>query len=733
MKAETIIVSNRLPFQFDAKTEALQVASGGLVNAVRGVRFDGEATWIGSMPSTVDRGAWDRAVARLPKEDRLKPQPVFLDPELYDKYYNGLCNDVLWPMLHYEQHLARFDDAAWTAYRAVNQIFAEAVFELAPQGARVWIHDFHFFLLPEVLRKRRPDLLTGLFLHVPFPSSELFRQVPVRNELLNGMLHANLLGFHDYDYLRHFAAAARVILGLESSGIVVEREDGHQCRLGVFPVAIDTARYADGAAEASVVEAAAEFTERTHLEKVILGVDRLDYTKGIDLKLQAFRAMLERHPKLQGRVQLLQLAVPSRTGVPEYVRLRQEVEQLVGAINGRFGSPGYVPVNYMFTSLPLEELLMLYRVADVLLVTSKRDGMNLVAHEYIAAQDDADPGLVCLSEFAGSASVLPHAMRINPWDVTRTADQLRDALVMSKAERIRRHKPMAAQLRRYTATEWAMSFMDELDRAASAEEAVVRRPSARRAMQAADGRPVLLMLDFDGTLAAIVQDPPDARMTDELAETLKQLAAHPRCTICIVSGRDAAFLEAQTAGLDICLAAEHGGEFRGPLPAPWEVRVHSDRDSWYPVAARLMEDFSTRTPGTVVEHKRFGATWHYRLAPRLFAEYQSRRLVVELQSALANLPAQVLTGRKVIEVRAVEANKGQVMRWLMSQAELVPEDALVVAIGDDTTDEDMFTSAPDDAVTIKVGRGQTSARFRVPKQPDVHAFLSALLTELGPY
>ncbi len=730
MNAATIIVSNRLPFQFDPVTESLAPGSGGLINAVRGVRFEGEAMWIGSMPSTVDRAAFDRAVQRLPAEDTLRPEPVFLDPGLYEAYYNRMCNDVLWPMLHYEQHLVRFEEAAWTAYQAVNQIFADTIVRTAPEGARVWIHDFHFFLLPQLLRDLRPDLLTGLFLHVPFPSSELFRQLPVRKELLHAMLRADLLGFHDHDYLRHFGAAVQIICGLESNGITVEGADGHCCRLGVFPVAIDTPRYAEGANSEAVAKAIADFRGHTNAEKIILGVDRLDYTKGIDLKLMAYRAMLERHPELRGKVQLIQLAVPSRVGVPEYARLRQEVERLVGEINGRYGNPGFVPVNYLFTSVPLDELLMLYRVADVLLVSSKRDGMNLVAHEYIAAQDKDDPGVVCLSEFAGSASVLPHVIRLNPWDVAR----LFEALSLPQPERVKRHRPMRRQLQRYTATEWAMSFLRRLSRTEPREPEApspLEWPTADAVLEAAGDRPLLLMLDFDGTLAEIVPDPKDARMSDDMRATVAALAAHPRVSIVIVSGRDTPFLSAQTDGLPVSLAAEHGGEFRGEPPSDWEARVHSDRDTWYPVAARLMEDFAARTPGSQVEYKRFAVTWHYRRAPARFAEHQSRRLIVEIQAAIANLPAQVLTGRKVIEVRAIEANKGQCFRWLISRPDTAAHDPYVLMMGDDTTNEDLFGTAPADAATIKIGRASTCARFRLPAQTDVHPFLAALAKGLG--
>lgn len=725
-KGRWILVSNRLPFQPSA--EGLVRSSGGLVTAVTGIRFDEPAVWVGSFPGRMEPEEWHDAVAPYEAEG-VRYEPLFLEPELYDAYYNGLCNDVLWPLLHYEAHAVRFTQEAWAAYVQVNRAFAEAILAVASDGDRVWVHDFHLFLLPQMLREgsrsRGMALKIGFFLHVPFPSSEIFRQLPVRTELLEGLLHADLVGFHDYDYLRHFAATVRVVLGIESDLLTVRaRDDAAATELGVFPVSIDTRHFGETAASEPVRAAMRRFTEKQTYEQLVLGVDRLDYTKGIDLKLEAFRAMLALYPELRERVRLLQIAVPSRTDVPEYVRLREDIERRIGAINGEFGRPNLVPVQYMFSGVPFEELLALYRRADVMLVTSKRDGMNLVALEYVAAQAEDDPGVVVLSEFTGSASFLSNAVPINPWDVIGTAHRIAGALDMQRAERVERHRPMLRALSAYTSTRWAASFMEALDHAGEAE-VPGELPGAESVAEAVGARPLVVLLDYDGTLVPIRPTPGEATLPADSRAALAELAAAPGVTVVVVSGRDAPFLEEQLAAIPVGLGAEHGAIYRA-RGGEWQTLVHGDTEAWVPTALRIMEDFAARTPGSLVERKAHGASWHHRTAAAGFGAHQAKRLAMELGAALASRPASILVGHKVIEVRAVEANKGRLVRWLVEREGLFDGDPAVVVLGDDRTDEDMFAAAPTGAVTVKVGAGPTAANHRLHAQADVLPLLRRL-------
>jgi trehalose 6-phosphate synthase/phosphatase len=732
-RGKWIIVSNRLPFKPE-EDGTLSRSSGGLVTAISGIRFDSQAVWLGSFPQRLDRDAWRQAVAPFePPGSSMRYVPVYIEPDLYETYYNGLGNDALWPLLHYETGHVRFQPAAWEAYRTVNRAFADAILEVAEDDDLVWVHDYHLFLLPKMLREANPRLRIGFFLHVPFPSSEIFRQLPVRAELLESVLGADLIGFHDYDYLRHFAASLRSILGIETNMLTVRQAgfEGHTTHLGVFPVAIDTQHFARTAGSSDVRKLTKQFRKRQNYEKLVLGVDRLDYTKGIDLKLEAFGTFLERYPEMRDKVRLLHIAVPSRTGVPEYIRLREDIERRVGELNGRFGRPNVVPIQYMFTSVPFDELLALYRVADVLFVTSKRDGMNLVALEHVACQDPGNPGVVLLSEFAGSVSFLTHALPINPWDFADTASRLHGALEMPRKERIERHQAMLTRLSKYTSTRWATSFMTSLERTAHPMPVrSVPAPTVERIVELVGSRDLRILLDYDGTIVPIRQTPAEAIMPETTRAAIERVIASPRIRMVVVSGRDAKFLQQQFEGLDVSLAAEHGARFLERGTRRWQTRVHSDPKAWFDAAERIMEDFAARTPGSILERKRFSLSWHYRRAPREFAELQARRLVLELEATLANMPANVLSGDKVIEARALEANKGGFYRWLTEHSRLMRDDPAVLVLGDDETDEDLFAAAPP-AITVKVGTGPTKATYRIPRQADVLPLLEALSLALS--
>lgn len=752
-RRQWLIVSNRLPFKLDAEGR-LSPGSGGLVTAIRGIDFDAcpfpdgqpadTAVWLGAAPDGVSREAFDEGVAELGLEQGgLRYAPVFIEPALYDAYYNGMCNDVLWPLLHYEAQELSFDREAWRAYETVNELFAEAILEIATPDDVVWIHDYHLFLLPRLLRARAPGLRIGFFLHVPFPSSEIFRQLPVRETVIESLLEANLVGFHDYDYLRHFCSAAAGLLGA-TSNLVSCRRDGHDhvTELGVFPVSIDTHRFRSDALASDAVEAHyRKLAEQQHCKKLVLGVDRLDYMKGILLKLAAFEHFLEHHAEERERVRLLQIAVPSRTEVAEYVRLRESIERRVSEINGRYGSPNFMPVHYIFSSVPYEELLALYRLADVLLVTSKRDGMNLVAQEYIACQPASDPGVLVLSEFAGSSSVLSHALRINPWDVEQTSRQLERALQATRAERIAWHAPMLRYLQNYTASTWANSFVQSLSNSVPATE----RDTEPRALaleehedallaRAAAARRLLLLVDFDGTLVPIQAQPELAVLSSSDAARLRAIAEHEAVELVVVSGRDRAFLCAQLGAMPVGLACEHGALYSPPAhgePRHEENLVRSDPDSWRPLVQRIMQDFCALTPDSRLEPKNYALAWHYRNSPRAFADHQAQKLVLELTYALGNLPANVIHGDKVVEVRPIEASKGLFLSWFLEQRADTLLDTLIVALGDDRTDEELFAALPPEAIAIKVGTARTCAGYRLARQSGVLPLLERLAAAIG--
>ena len=748
-----ITVANRLPFSLSTPKEnfssraggggplRVTTASGGLVSALSGVQTEDERIWVGCSPDGVTPENWPEVQKVLPRaENDWNYHPVFADKKLYDSYYNGFCNDVLWPMLHYQTELVSFDIKHWNAYKEVNQKFAEEIAAIAKPDDVIWIHDFHLFLVPKLLKALRPELRVGFFLHVPFPSSEIFRQLPVREEILNALLDADLIGFHDYSYLRHFSSSLLRITGTESSFLSVKRGT-KTTRLGVFPVSIDTEHFLNRTKDAKV-RALGEDMERPYF--MFLGVDRLDYMKGIDLKLKAFQILLRRYPQYHEKVGLLQVAVPTRQGVPVYNELARETARLVGEINGEFSTPNWSPIQYIHASVSFDRMLGLYRACDGLLVSSKRDGMNLVALEYIASQDLDRPGVVLLSEFAGAISTLSHSIPINPWDLEDTARKMLLAMEMPKQERASRLETMQEFLRNYTASDWAQSFIAELERRDQEETiegpkmitpSVADVTALKDRVMSKSPRRVTVFLDYDGTLVPIESTPEKAVLSAQMREELAELRKYPWLDLVIVSGRDSRFLSNQFDGIPIYLAAEHGAMYFDPNSGRWHRRIHRGRKSWYPSALKIISDYALRTPHSSVEKKHFAVAWHYRQAPTEYGEFQARKLAEELELGLANLPVNILRGKKVIEVRAVEADKGVFANFFLEeQAKTLgdeqQEDNFVLSFGDDRTDEDLFQVMHHRGLSVRVGAGQSAADYYLASQNQTFPFIKEVLASL---
>ncbi|RME93888.1 MAG: bifunctional alpha,alpha-trehalose-phosphate synthase (UDP-forming)/trehalose-phosphatase [Candidatus Hydrogenedentota bacterium] len=713
MKERWFIVANRLPIITDPETGKLVQASGGLVSALANIKTKKEKLWVGALnPPKVS----------LPKH--LKP--VYIEKNLYAAYYNGLANDVLWPLFHYETDSVKFSWENWEAYKKVNLLFAQNIAKIARKNDLIWIHDYHLFLMPYYLRQLRPELKIGFFLHIPFPGSEVFRQLPVREEVLSGLLACDLIGFQDYTYLNRFCRSIHTLLGIDSNLMNIDYE-GREIQLGVFPVSIDTGKFIRAGKSKKVKDLMDNLRLIPRYEKLILGVDRLDYSKGIDFKLLAFRELLEKNPDLIGKVCLLQIAVPSRVHVEEYAKLRENIERLVGNINGEFGNPFYVPVQYLFTSVGFHELVALYRYAHVLLITSKRDGMNLVSQEYIASQNPDDPGVLLLSEFAGAISNLSHVIPINPWNISDTASKIKRALDMNKEERIALHKPMLKYLEKYTATTWAESFLKRLSAVKSIKHGaeIIHFDKLPQKIQQALSQKKIIFLDYDGTLAPIVSNPEDAKISSKMKNLLKKMSRFKDFEIVVISGRDARFILEQVKDISIAVACEHGAIFY-PNPSTKPVKlVRSNIKTWYPVVKRIMLDYCARVPGSFVEEKSYGISWHYRGSPDRFAVYQARKLSEELETGLTNEPLSILHGKKVVEARAIEANKGSFARWYVDR--YAKSQDTIIALGDDATDEELFEALNHRAISIKVGQGPTSAKYRLPSQEDVFPFLQSLL------
>ncbi|KAH6677198.1 glycosyl transferase [Halenospora varia] len=484
-----LLVSNRLPITIkrsDDGTYAFSMSSGGLVTGLSGLSKTTTFQWYGWPGLEVPEAEAKPLVKRL--KDEYGAVPVFIEDELADRHYNGFSNSILWPLFHYHPGEITFDESAWAAYKEVNRLFAKTMAQDVQDGDLIWVHDYHLMLLPEMLREEigstKKNVKIGFFLHTPFPSSEIYRILPVRESLLLGVLHCDLIGFHTYDYARHFLSSCSRILGTSTTPNGVEFR-GKYVTVAAFPIGIDPEKFVEGLQKKSVQDRIAVLERKFEGVKLIVGVDRLDYIKGVPQKLHALEVFLTEHPEWVGKVVLVQVAVPSRQDVEEYQNLRAVVNELVGRINGKFGTIEFMPIHFLHQSVSFEELTALYAVSDACLVSSTRDGMNLVSYEYIATQRKRH-GVMILSEFTGAAQSLNGALIVNPWNTEELAGAIHDAVTMSAEQRELNFKKLEKYVFKYTSAWWGESFVSELVRISEHAEKKQRKSVSGKVSEIVD-------------------------------------------------------------------------------------------------------------------------------------------------------------------------------------------------------------------------------------------------------
>jgi trehalose 6-phosphate synthase/phosphatase len=723
--ARVLIASNRSPVTVRIEDGAIDVerSAGGLATGLRGPHEASGGLWIGWTGLTADVEAQhrDALAARL---DALRVVPVALTADEVERYYEGVCNGIIWPLFHYLVGQLPLELRDFEIYEEVNRRFADAVALHYQPGDLVWVHDYQLMLVPELVRERIPDARVGFFLHIPFPSSELFRTLPYRERLLRGVLGADLIGFHAAAYMRHFSSSVLRVLG---SAAQVDRLhwQGRSVRLSVLPMGVDAAAFARLAEAPEVLDQVASLRASGGEQQLMVGIDRLDYTKGIPRRLLAFERLLQDHPELRERARLIQVSVPSRTNVEAYQDFREQMDTLIGRINGSFATPSWTPIHYMFRGISEPEVVALYRAAHVMVVTPIRDGMNLVAKEFVAARPDED-GVLVLSEFAGAASELAEAVHVNPYDIDGMAAAYFRALTMPAGERRLRMRALRRRVAAHDVHRWARTFLEQL------EDTPAPTPSryspagavADIAARLRGAVHLVLLLDYDGTLVPLAETPDLAIPDQPLCDLLQQLAARPRTDVHVVSGRPRDTLERWLGELAIWLHTEHGVWSRAPGAAEWARLEVPDIHWWDPVLA-ILEDFAARTPGSLVEEKTVGIAWHYRMADPDFGASQANELKLHLATVLSNEPVEILSGDKVIEVRPHGLHKGRIIPPIAATA---PAGSLLTAMGDDRTDEDLFAALPHDAVAIHVGPGHSTAALRLRDVPAARAFLRSLLS-----
>jgi trehalose 6-phosphate synthase/phosphatase len=718
-----VIASNRLPVRFTMSGDDFEVepSAGGLAAALRAVR--GDSVWIG-WPGTVVPEHLQPAVTERLAADNLVP--IFLTADEEEDFYGRVCNDTLWPLLHYFGDRLRLTPEAWQRYVNVNERFADAIVERSGSDSRVWVHDFHLMLVPAMLRRRAPGLSIGFFLHTPFPSSEVYRLLPAREEVLRGLLGADYVSFQVGDYARHFRSSCLRVLGIDSQPDSIEI-GSRRVGIGVDPIGIDTVGFRQTLEDPETERLLNQLDEQYAGRKLVLGVERLDYTKGIPQKLLAYERLLEQDPTRARTTTMLQVLVPSRLESPEYQQQRNDIELLISRINGRFGQPGTTPVEYLHRNISKPALVSLYRRADVMMVTPLRDGMNLVAHEFVLCQ--SEPGLsgrwrgsLLLSEFAGSAQVLPGALLVNPWNVDGTVERLGTALELDLAERRRRLETMAKRVEGLDSRKWADGFLTRLGRYSRRDrrrkeppdvEGEVRERLLRRFVRA---RARSILLDYDGTLREIEVHPDLAVPTPDIRRVLLELAGLPGTDVHIVSGRRRRNLEQWFGQLPIHLCAEHGYLARRP-GEEWRTLIELDL-SWMRPIERLLRRVAADVPGTHVERKACSVAWHYREAEPEYGSWRAHELLNDLGQHLAGAPAEILLGHRVIEVRARGVDKGLYVRDVFPDGREAWR--FVFGLGDDRTDHDLLDALPAGSIAGHVGSLLPSTRSDGGPREHVH-------------
>jgi trehalose 6-phosphate synthase/phosphatase len=728
---KTIIISNRLPLQINITEKDIEVTPsvGGLATGLKSFHKEGDSIWIGwtGMPEEeIPDHLKGKVMEEAQKQNCL---PVDLTAEEIEGFYYGFSNRTIWPLFHYFMEYSEFEPEDWESYKKVNQKYAEAVLENLNDDDEVWVHDYQLLLLPKMIRDKKPNVNIGFFNHIPFPSSEVFRTLPWREEILEGMLGADLIGFHTYDYERHFLRSVKLILRKDST--FNEIHLGNRIvRVDSFPMGIDYQKFSKASLNQQNQPSSknSDFQKKldyhknaTSDAKLIISIDRLDYTKGIANRIRAYGYFLEKYPEYKEKVRLVMLAVPSRTNVPQYQLLKKEVDELVGRINGRFATVNWTPIWYFFRSMPFENLIDLYSSSDVALITPTRDGMNLVAKEYIATRTD-QTGVLILSEMAGAAHELNEALIINPNNFEQIVDTIKTALEMPRDEQIRRNKMLQKRLQRYTVEKWAKDFMNSL------REAKNRISKIKAEQLTADVESTIIekfkraknrmfFIDYDGTLVNFADKPENAKPDPALLELVKQLNALENTEVVLISGRDKETLGTWWQDIPVNLISEHGVWLR-PSNGKWGLTENIKCD-WMKNVRPVLETFVDRTPGTFIEEKNYSLVWHYRKADPELGEIRANELSTVLKDLTSNHGLSVLEGNKVLEIKTSGINKGKAANKILVER----KHDFIFGIGDDWTDEYLFNELPEQAITVKVGVKETSAKYYVKDVEQVRDLL----------
>lgn len=726
-----VIVANRLPFTFyeNNKGIVLKKSPGGLVSAFlsfiennQNLMFD-EYLWVG-WPGKVVKKKFQAKIENL-VFNNIQTKSVFLSKKSEEKFYLGFCNKTIWPLFHYFTNITVFKNDFWESYKEVNNLFKENLQKVLKPDDIVFIQDFHLMLLPKLLRNENPDLPISFFMHTPFPNFEIFRILPKkwRKEILEGLLGADLIGFHTHDYARYFLQNILRVFGIDNN-MGKLNIDNRTVKVETFPIGIDYQKFFSLAERKDTNKKVLNFKKNFAESKLILSLDRLDYTKGIINRLNGFDEFLKNNPGWHKKVSLIVVASPSRIEIDHVQNIKNQIDEMVGKINGEYASADWTPIHYFYKDLSFEEVVTFYKASDVMLVTPIRDGMNLVSKEYLASRNDSSGALI-LSEMAGSAEELVEAIIVNPNSKEEIAESLKTALEMNTQEQKERNSLMQERLRKYNVSNWINEIMNMLfslkeEQKTLSSKFVKNGIKEKIITDFKNKQNRLLLFDYDGTLVPFAKLPNLAIPDEQLLKTLADLSKKQSTTLVLISGRDKQILNSWFKTQNISLVAEHGAYVKEknddwkllkPLNSEWKKSI-------YPILKRYVN----RLSGSLIEEKEFSLVWHYRKANLEIGKKMANDLMNELVDLIANQDLQVIPGNKIVEIRNSGINKGLASLHFLNHQNY----DFILSIGDDSTDEDMFKALPKNAYTIKVGPGKTDAKYNIKSQNEVNVLIEEL-------
>ncbi len=723
-----LIVSNRLPVTAiqDGEGFRLRPNLGSLAASINSFlksqeSFSSNYLWFGSAGNISPENYQDLKQALAP--NFLIPIPSKTDQT--EGFYDSFCNQTIWPLFHYFPSKALYDSEHWQSYIEMNESFCNAISKELCPGDLVWIHDFHLMLLPQMLRTIAPQTKIGFFLNIPFPAFEVFRMLPWSLEILNGLLGSDLVGFHTDGFLRSFLRCVTRILGHKIINHEISLSD-RGIKTGTFPMGIDFQRLNDSSIQPDIISLVNVMKKPLADKKIILSVDRLDYSKGILNKLRCFEKFLEINPDWHRKVNLILIVAPSLGTINQYSAMKKKIDEAVGRINGRFGRFDWNPVLYQYQFLSFENLSALYANTDVFLVTPFREGMNLTAKEYVASKRDKT-GVLILSEMAGAAKELTDAIIVNPNDLNAMVDALHDALLMPVPEQIVRNEKMQFHLKTNDVVHWASSFLrilnsnlDKKETSSKLPEILNTKSEIREQFFNAERR--LILLDYDGTLVPFSEKPELATPGKRVKRILRSLAGSDKTDVVLVSGRPKKFMDKWFSDLLLNIIAEHGVWGR-KIHENWQLLGQFD-SSWKTEVNFLLSKYVLKLPGSFIEEKNYAIVFHYRSTDPDLASIILPELKTALDSVIDHSMVEILEGNKILEILCSNGGKGNgISNFLKDNYWPV-----ILAFGDDRTDEDMFEKLPKHSVSVKVGSSKNStARYQIKNPEEVLAFLEYLL------